>query len=164
MGHIQLLWLLKKLRPDQKTIANFRKNNLAPIRQVCCAFTPMCKKLDRFGAELVAIDGNKFRAVDSQEHNFTQDKRKNLIAQIDERVEADLKELDRSDDQEDRGTGGSAHAEALTAKIEALKQRKLLYEGFPAPLLSRGQEQLSLTDMVSFLNWALTSRRAKCSG
>jgi transposase len=147
--NVELLWLLKKLRPDHKTIANFRKNNLEPLRQVCRTFTLLCKKLDLFGAELVAIDGSKFRAVNSKERNFTPDKLKKLIVQIDERVDAYLKELERSDDQEERGTGGGAHAETLAAKIEALKQRKLLYEGFQAQLLSRGQEQLSLTDPES---------------
>jgi transposase len=147
--NVELLWLLKKLRPDHKTIANFRKNNLEPLRQVCRTFTLLCKKLDLFGAELVAIDGSKFRAVNSKERNFTQGKLKKLIVQINERVDAYLKELDRSDDQEERGTGGGAHAETLAAKIEALQQRKLLYEGFQAQLRSRGQEQLSLTDPES---------------
>jgi transposase len=146
--NVELMWLLTKLRPDHKTIANFRKNNLAPLRQVCRTFTLLCRKLDLFGAELVAIDGSKFRAVNSKERNFTQDKLKKLIVQIGEHVEAYLKELERRDDQEERGTGG-AHAEALEAKIEALKQRKLRYERFQAWLLSRGQEQLSLTDPES---------------
>ena len=122
--NVEVMWLLKKLRPDHKTIADFRKNNLKPIRQVCRTFTLLCKKLDLFGAELVAIDGSKFRAVNAKERNFTQDKLTKLIAQIDERVEAYLKELDRSDDQDDRGTVGGAQAEALEAKIEALKQRQ----------------------------------------
>jgi transposase len=147
--NIELLWLLKKLRPDHKTIADFRKNNLKPVREVCRTFTLLCKKLDLFGAELVAIDGSKFRAVNAKERNFTKDKLTKLIVQIDERVEASLKELDRSDEQDDRGTVGGAHAEALAAKIEALKQRKRRDEGFQAQLLSSGQEQLSWTDPES---------------
>jgi transposase len=144
--NVEVMWLLKKLRPDHKTIADFRKNNLKPIRQVCRTVTLLCKKLDLFGAALVAIDGSQFRAVNAKERHFTQDKLTKLIAPIDERVEAYLKELDRSDDQDDRGTVGSAQAEALEAKIEALKQRKLLYEDFQAQLLSTSEDQLSLTD------------------
>jgi transposase len=147
--NIALLWLLKKLRPDHKTIADFRKNNLKPLRQVCRTFTLLCKKLDLFGAELIAIDGSKFRAVNAKERNFTKDKLTKLLAQIDERIETYLKELDRSDAQDDQGTVGGAHTEALAAKIEALKQRQLLYEGFQAQLLSRSQDQLSLTDPES---------------
>jgi transposase len=123
---VELLWRLKKRRPDHKTIANVRKSNLEPLRQLCRTFTRLCKKLDLFGAELVAIDGSKFRAGNSKERHFTQDTLKKLIVPIDERVAAYLKELDRGDDQEERGTGGGAHAEALEAKIAALKQRKRL--------------------------------------
>lgn len=147
--NVELMWLLKKLRPDHKTIADFRKDNLKPIRQVCRTFTLLCKKLDLFGAELVAIDGSKFRAVNAKERNFTPDKLTKLLAQIDERVTAYLKELERSDDQDNRGPVGGAHAEALAAKIAALKQRKLLYEGFQTQLRSSGQAQLSLTDPES---------------
>ena len=147
--NVELLWLLKKLRPDYKTIADVRKNNLKPLRQVCRTFTLLCKKLDLFGAELVAIDGSKFRAVNAKERNFTTDKLKKLIMQIDERVEAYLKELERSDAQDERATVGGAHAQAPAVKIEALKQRQLRYEGFQAQLLSSDQEQLSLTDPES---------------
>jgi transposase len=147
--HVEVLWLLKKLRPAHKTIADFRKHNLKPLRQVCRTFTLLCKKLDLCGAELVAIDGSKFRAVNAKERHFTKDKLKKLIMQIDEGVEAYLKELERSDAQDDRGPVGGAHAKALAAKIEALKQRQLRYEGFQAQLLSNNQEQLSLTDSES---------------
>jgi transposase len=99
--NIELMWLLKKLRPDHKTIADFRKHNLKPIRQVCRTFTLLCKQLDLFGAELVAIDGSKFRAVNAQERNFTKDRLTKLLAQIDECSEAYLQELDHSDAQDD---------------------------------------------------------------
>ena len=147
--HVELLWLLQKLRPDHKTIANFRQNTREPLRQVCHTFTLLCKKLDLFGAELVAIAGSQFRAVHSKERNFTQDQLKKLIVQIDERVDAYLKELERRDDQAARGTGGGAPAETLAAKIEALTQRKLLDAGVQAPLRARGQAQLALTDPES---------------
>lgn len=143
------MWLLKKLRPDHKTLADFRQPNLKPLRQVCRTFTLLCKQLDLFGAELIAINGSKFRAVNATERNFTKDKLTKLLAQIDERIATYLKELDRRDAQDDRGTVGGAQTEALAAKIEARKQRKLLYEGFQAPLLSSSQDPLSLTDPES---------------
>jgi hypothetical protein len=62
----------------------------------------LCKRLDLFSGELVAIDGSKFK--------FTKDKLKELFGQIEERIEAYLKELDRSDEQDDGGTPGGAHA------------------------------------------------------
>jgi transposase len=147
--HVEVMWLLKTLRPDHTTRADFRKNNLTPIRQVCRTFTLLGKKLDLFGAELVAIDGSKFSAVNAKERNVTQDTLTKLRAQLDERVEADRKALARGDDQAARGTGGGAQAEALEAKIEALKQRKRRDEGFQAQLLSTSQEQRSVTDPES---------------
>ena len=147
--NVELMWLLKKLRPDHKTVANFRKNNLIPIRQLCRAFTLLCKQLDLFSGELVAIDGSKFRAVNSKGRNFTREKLRKLLQQIDERVERYLEELDRSDDEDEAGTPGGARSQDLQAKIEALKERKVLYEGFRARLESGGEEQLSLTDPES---------------
>ncbi len=61
--NVEVMWLLKKLTPDFKTIADFRKDNLVALRAVCRAFTLLCKELELFGGELVAIDGSKFQAV-----------------------------------------------------------------------------------------------------
>jgi hypothetical protein len=140
---------LQKLRPAHTPIADFRKTNLRPLREVCRPFTLLCKQLDLFGAELVASDGSKCRAVTTTERNFPQDKLTQLMAQIAERVAASLKALDRSDEHDDRGTVGGTHAAALAAKIEALKPRKLRYEGFQAQMLSSGQDHRSLTDPES---------------
>ena len=101
--NVELMWLLKKLRPDHKTIADFRKNNLKPIRQVCREFTWLCKQLDLFAGALVAIDGSKFKAVNSKERNFTRDKLQRLLGQINQRVEDYLMELDHRDNHEDVG-------------------------------------------------------------
>jgi transposase len=124
--NVELIWLLKTLRPDHKTIADFRKNNLAPLRQVCREFTLWCKQLDLFSGELVAIDGSKVKAVNAKARHFTQDKLKPLLQQIDQRVEDYLKELDGQDNQDEAGTPGGVVAEDLQAKIAALQQRKLL--------------------------------------
>src|SRR5690348_5580147 len=59
--NVELLWLLRQLRPDFKTIADFRKDNLQPLRGVCREFTLLCRQLELFGGELVAIDGSKLR-------------------------------------------------------------------------------------------------------
>jgi len=59
--NIELMWLLKKLRPDFKTIADFRKDNKKAVKKVCREFTLLCKKLDLFGGELIAIDSSKFK-------------------------------------------------------------------------------------------------------
>ena len=98
------MWLLQKLRPDHKTIADFRKNNLKPMRPVCREFTLLCKQLDLCAGELVAIDGSQCKAVNAKERNFTADKLKNLLQQIDPRVEGDRKDLEGQDNDDDAGT------------------------------------------------------------
>jgi len=143
--NVELLWLFKKLRPEHKTIADFRKNNLKPLRQVCRERTLLCKQLDLFAGELVAIDGRKCKAVNAKERNCTRDKLKPLLQQIDQRVEGYLQELDGQDHQDDAGTPGGAIAENVQAKIEARQQRKLLSAGLQVQLEGSGAPHLSRT-------------------
>jgi len=84
--NVEVMWLLKKLTPDFKTIADFRKNNLHPIQKGCRAFTLLCKQLDLFGGELVAIDGSKFKAVNSSKRNFNDEKLTQALEYIDAKV------------------------------------------------------------------------------
>jgi len=70
--NVEVMWLLGKLAPDHKTIADFRKDNRQAFKEVFKAFCLLCRELDLFGAELIAIDGSKFKAVNSSKRNFTQ--------------------------------------------------------------------------------------------
>ena len=60
-----------RLMPDFKTIADFRRDNKKAIRRVCTEFVGVCRELDLFSATLIAIDGSKFKAVNSRDKNFT---------------------------------------------------------------------------------------------
>lgn len=80
--------MLKKLTPDFKTIADFRKDHGAAIRSVCREFTLRCKELELFGGELVAIDGSKFQAVNNRTRNFTTKKLERALAEIDAKITA----------------------------------------------------------------------------
>jgi transposase len=57
--NLEVMWLLRKLSPDFKTIADFRRDNAAALKGVCREFTLLCRKLQLFGGELVAIDGSQ---------------------------------------------------------------------------------------------------------
>jgi transposase len=95
--NVEVMWLLKKLTPDYKTIADFRAVHPEAIKAVCREFTELCKTLDLFGGELVAIDGSKFRAVNSRKRNFTPASLKKRLSEIKQRIDAYLRELDRAD-------------------------------------------------------------------
>lgn len=142
--NLELMWLMKKLTPDYKTIADFRKNNSAALKKVCRNFTLLCKDQDLFGGELVAIDGSKFLAVNASSRNFTHKRLKRAISHIDEKVEQYLRDLDVHDQQE--SSDKKLTVEELKKKIELLKEKKDLYEEKEKELQDSGENQISLTD------------------
>ncbi|MGB5933211.1 MAG: IS1182 family transposase [Anaerolineae bacterium] len=142
--NVELMWLLGKLAPDFKTIADFRRHNGRAIREVCRQFTLLCRQLSMFGGELVAIDGSKFKAVNSRGRNFTRPKLKRMNRRIDEKIERYLQELDENDELEldsYRPTAGE-----LREKIEALQKRKQEYQELQERLDAHQETQISLTD------------------
>ena len=113
--NIEVMWLIGRLMPDFKTIANFRKDNSKAIRRVCRQFIVLCRELNLFSEALVAIDGSKFKAVNNRDKNFTCAKMERRLAQIEESVARYLSQLDTADLQEP--------SEALAAKTAQLKEK-----------------------------------------
>jgi transposase len=145
--NIEVIWLLRKLHPDFKTIADFRRDNLQPIKQVCREFTLLCKKLDLFGCELIAIDGSKFSAANSSSRNYTKKKLQRLIHKIDGQIDAYLHDLDLGDQSEQNVKTPSA--EELSKKIERIRAKRDAYQGLHQKLEETGSSQVSLTDTDS---------------
>ena len=114
------MWLLKKLAPDFKTVADFRKGNKQAIKRVCREFILLCKKLDLFSGEFVAIDGSKFKAVNSKKRNFNHQKLKKKIKEIEEKIENYFKDLEENDVKESNVS--SPTAKELKAKIEKISE------------------------------------------
>lgn len=140
--NVELMWLLKQLRPDHKTIADFRRVHSDALRGVCREFTQLCKELELFGGELVAIDGSKFLAVNSRRRNFTVDKLQKILKDVDEQIEGYLRELE----QQDAAASPAEQTERLQRKLERLHERKAQHEALQAQMNELGQTQLSLTD------------------
>jgi len=141
--NVEVLWLLGKLAPDFKTIADFRKDNLKPLKAVARQFTLLCRKLALFGGELLAIDGSKFAAVNARDQNFNADKLENLIARADARLAEYLQQLDTADAAEP-GTATLTKTE-LAAKIAALQEKQDWHKELLAQLDDE-QKQISVTD------------------
>ena len=141
--NVELIWLLGKLAPDFKTIADFRKDNLQPLKAVARQFTLLCRKLELFGGELLAIDGSKFAAVNARDQNFNAGKLQDLIARADARLAEYLQQLDVADTAE---PGPAALTKnALAAKIASLQERRDWHEELLAQL-DADQKQISVTD------------------
>ncbi len=142
--NVEVIWLLKKLKPDFKTIADFRKDNKSAIKQVCKQFTLLCKKLELFGGELVSIDGSKFKACNSKKRNFNEVKLSKRIREIEARINEYLSELENNDKKE--ANVSKVSAEELNTKIDMLKDRKGEYKNLLKKLDASGESQISLTD------------------
>ena len=142
--NVELMWLLGKLTPDFKTIADFRRENGKPIRAVYREFIQMCRRLDLYGGDLVAIDGSKFKAVNSRGRNFTKSKLERLSKRAEEKIERYLQEMDEADEEEQDSEKPTP--EELREKIEWLKGRKKVYADVQEQMEESGERQVSLTD------------------
>jgi hypothetical protein len=140
------MWLLGKLAPDFKTIADFRRDNLAAIKGVCREFTLLCRKLKLFGGELVAVDGSKFKAVNNRRRNFNEARLTKAIKAIEEKIDGYLDELDQADADEPGPDEPGPNATELREKIRTLQQRKAKYQALQEGLKESGAKQVSLTD------------------
>src|SRR5579863_2318836 len=143
--NVEMMWLLGRLVPDHKTIADFRKDNGRAIRKVCARFVELCRAMGLLATASVAIDGSKFKAVNNRDRNFTRAKVERRRAQLEESVARYLSQLDTADRQEP--------SEALAAKTTRLKEKlgKLgeemqRLEGLEARMLAAPDQQISLTD------------------
>lgn len=119
--NLEIMWLIGKLRPDFRTIANFRKDNKNAIRKVFKEFNRFCYKMDLFSHDGISIDGSKFKAVNAKDNNFTQSK------------------LD------DRQT------EEIGKKLSVYRKRKEKYENMQKRMTDENLCQISLTDSESKL-------------
>lgn len=139
---------MKKLTPDFKTIADFRKDNIDCIKQVFREFVLVCKNLNLFGGELVTIDGSRFKAVNSRNRNFNKKRLEEKLEKIDERIREFLEEIDRADDEEKKTDPSQT---SLREKIQKLGEKKGEYQKILNDLKQKGQKEISLTDPESRL-------------
>ena len=142
--NVEVMWLIRRLAPDFKTIADFRRDNRQAIRNVSREFTLFCRKLDLFSGDLVAIDGSKFKAVNRRDRNFTKKQLKHLIEKLDEDIDRYLDEMDQADAEEPQEK--SLSAEELQEKIEEMKRRRAEAQKMQKQLDESGESQISLTD------------------
>jgi transposase len=143
--NMEVIWLLRQLMPDFKTIADFRKNNKSAFRQIFREFVALCRSLDLYGSEVIAVDGSRIKAVNGRDRNFSEAKLKKAMALTDARLERYLKQLDDEDSQDDRAPSDRSDSK-LQEKIAAIQAKKLrLQEHFEA-LEASSENQISLTD------------------
>lgn len=141
--NLELMWLMRKLRPDFKTIADFRKENTKALKKIFQEFFEICRKLELFGGEVIAVDGSKFRASNSKKKNFSPAKLKYLIQKADKRIDEYLEQLERGDSEDE---ARQETDEALNKKIEKLREIREKFKESEQKLDKSGEKQLSVTD------------------
>ena len=155
--NLELMWLMGRLTPDFKTISNFRKDNVDCVKKVFKEFVYFLQDLDLFGAELVGIDGSKFKAVNATNRNFNVKNLAFRIRRIEEKIERYVKELEEGDRIEEEREAGEESAllakrrEYLKEKLERLRNQTEDLKDASEKLKESGQEQISLTDQDSRL-------------
>jgi transposase len=142
--NVEVMWLTGRLMPDFKTIADFRKDNGAAIRNVCRQFVVLCRELDLFAEAIVAIDGSKFKAVNNRDKNFTQAKMQRRMKEIEESIGRYLADMDTADRAEP--VVAQAKKARLQDKITALKQRMQQLRKIDRRPAAAPEKQISLTD------------------
>jgi transposase len=142
--NVELMWLVGRLTPDFKTIANFRKDNGKAIQSVCRQFIVLCQQLGLFSEALVAIDGSKFKAVNNRDRNFTSAKLQRRMEEIESSINRYLTALDTADRQEP--AVAKAKSERLQDKIAALKEQMKALKDIEVELNKTPDKQISLTD------------------
>ena len=143
--NVEVMWLLGRLAPDHKTIADFRKDNGLALRKVCARFVELCREMGLLATASVAIDGSKFKAVNNRDKNFTRAKVERRRAQLEESVARYLSQLDTADRQEPT-EALAAKVTRLTEKLTKLKEEMGKLAVYEKQMLASPDQQISLTD------------------
>jgi transposase len=143
--NLEVIWLLGRLAPDDKVIADFRKDNGAAIKKVCVRFVELCRQMGLLATACVAIDGSKFKAVNTRDKNFTKGKIERRRQQLEDSVSRYLAQLDTADLQEPSETlaAKTAHLKEKLTKLAGEMEKLKAYE---TEMLASPDQQISLTD------------------
>jgi transposase len=142
--NLELIWLTTRLSPDFKTIADFRKDNGVAIKKVCSKFVVLCRHMGMFTESVIAVDGSKFKAVNSRDNNYTERKLKARILQTEKRVARYLEELDKADQQGD--SVPEARVDHLKTRLKEAKALLNRLDTLDTQLKESPDSQISMTD------------------
>ena len=143
--NVEVMWLLGRLAPDHKTIADFRKDNGGAIKKVCARFVELCRRMGLLSKASVAIDGSKFKAVNNRDKNFTSAKIERRRKQLEESVSRYLSQLDTAYLQDPSETL-VLKKERIKEKLAKLKSEMAKLDAIEKQVLASPDQQISLTD------------------
>src|ERR1700722_7528890 len=142
--NVELMWLTGRLAPDFKTLADFRKDNGAAIRATCRQFVAFCRNLNLSTQAMVAIDGSRFKAVNSRDRSFSRGSVQRRMEQVEASIERYLSAMETTDRQE--GEVAEAKSARLKDKIASLREQMRRYKALEVAVHAAPDKQISLTD------------------
>lgn len=140
----ELMWLLGKLAPDFKTIADFRRNNGEAIQATCAAFVGICRQVGLLTGGVVAVDGSRFKAVNTRDKNFTPGAVRRRMEQVEASIAKYLQALDTADRQE--GEEAQFRSDRINQRLAALRKQVQDLRVMESRLAETPDGQISLTD------------------
>lgn len=149
LRNVHVMWLIGELTPDFRTISDFRKNNKKALKNIFKEFVKICLELNLYSRQLLAIDGSKFRAVNSKMNNVTENKLKKHLKRIAKKIDAYVKELEENDSKDSESRKYTK--EELLSKIEHLKKQTKKYNNYLKKMQEVEETQISFTDHESRL-------------
>ncbi len=138
--NIEVIWLLKCLRPDHNTISNFRRDNPKAIKKVFRATVQIAKHFNLIGGKLIAGDSTKLRAQNSKKNNYNQAKIDRHVAYIDNKLEEYTRALAENDGD---------NQQKIHDEIKKQQDRKENYKNLEKQLKASGEPQISISDPES---------------
>ncbi len=147
--NVELMWLLRKVVPDFRCIADFRKDNAKSIREVFRAFVRLCNKAGLLSHESVVIDGSKFRAVNADNKSYVSSNAKKVLLDVEEKISRYMKELDEADAAESRL--GALTKEDIVGVLDYLERRKAQLTEALEQMAGSGENHICTTDPESRL-------------
>ena len=142
--NVELMWLTQRLAPDFKTIADFRKDNGPAIRAACRQFVALCRRLELFTHAVAAIDGSKFKAVNTRDCNFTRASIQRRMEQVEASITRYMAALETADRQD--GEVGEAKSVRLKEKIARLREQMRDFQALEVQVHAAPDQQISLSD------------------
>jgi transposase len=147
--NVELRWLMQELSPNYHTIADFRKNQSDALKNLFKLYVHFLDELNLLGKQTLAVDGSKFRAVNSRKNNYNQKKIDKHQAMIEEKANNYLKELDELDNDETDDSGPAYRKEEVEAALQRLTERKIKYDDLQQQLDNTEEKQISTSDSDS---------------
>jgi len=147
--NVELRWLMQELVPNYHTIADFRKNQSNALKNLFKLYVHFLDELKLLGKQTLAVDGSKFRAMNSRKNNYNQKKIDKHQAMIEEKADNYLKELDELDNDETDDSGPAYRKEEVEAALQRLMERKIKYDDLQQQLDNTEEKQISTSDSDS---------------